>query len=380
MKGMRLARILGFEIRLDFSWFIILFLIVWSFSSAVFPRSVPDRTGTAYLIAGVVGALLFFASLLAHELAHSVVARIKGIPVEGITLFIFGGVSRTRMEADSPGDEFLIAGVGPLMSLLLAGVFYLLAAWSAAAGADLLLSVMLVYLAYLNLLLAIFNLLPGFPLDGGRLLRSIVWKITGNLHRATRIATTGGRVVGFLIVALGILEIFTGNLLGGLWLVFIGWFLSNAASSSYRQHVIHEELAGYYASEAMTAEPETVAADVSIEQLVEEHFLRGRHHAYPVTDGEHAVGIVTLTQVKQIPRQEWALRRVRDAMTPIGEDNVVRPDAAITDVLEKLSRSPARRVLVSTNGHIQGIITANDITRFLERSRLAADPRKAPSI
>ena len=236
MNGFRLGRILGFEISLDFSWFIILALVVWSFSTGVFPQESPGLTGPVYLTMGLAAALLFFASLLGHELSHSVVARAKGIKVEGITLFLFGGVARIRSEATKPGDEFLIAGVGPLASLVIAAIFLAIARFGGSVGLAGPWLVVADYLALLNFVLAVFNLLPGFPLDGGRLLRAAAWKLTGSLTRATRMATTGGRVLGYGLIGLGILEAFQGLVMQGLWLVFIGWYLRNAALASYRQH------------------------------------------------------------------------------------------------------------------------------------------------
>jgi Zn-dependent protease/CBS domain-containing protein len=373
MNGFRLGRIIGFDIRIDFSWFIILFLVLWSFTVGVFPAQVPGLSGQTYLAMGISGALLFFASLLLHELSHSVVARAKGIEVESITLFLFGGVAQTRSEARTPGDEFQIAIVGPIMSVAL-GVLFGALAWL-GTGLDWHPGVRAValYLALLNTILAVFNLLPGFPLDGGRVLRSIVWRITGDLTRATQVASTGGQWLGYALVGIGIWQAFGGNVMGGLWLVLIGWFLRNAAVSGYRQHIMHEALVDATARQTMTPVPETVPPDITLEDLTERYFMRRRFVAFPVTRDEQPLGIITLNQVKDVPRTDWPLRLARDTMTPAAESIVVDPDDSLLHVLEKLRASPVRRVLVVRSGRLEGIITANDIAQWIGRTRLLRD-------
>lgn len=369
MGDFRIGSIFGFEIRLDFSWFIIFFLILWVFTFAVFPANYPGLSVAAYIGMGVVGTLLFFASLLAHEISHSLVARAKGIPVEGITLFIFGGMSRTRMEAETPGDEFKIAVVGPLSSMLIAGLFWGVAWLSFRAGWSPAIGGVAQYLALLNLLLAVFNLLPGFPLDGGRIFRAAVWKSTGDYTRATRWSTTGGKWLAYVLIAFGLLSVFQGNL-GGLWLVLIGWFLRNAAIASYQQHLLQQVLEHVRARDAMTRDPETVEPDLTLQELVDEHFLRRRYHAFPVATDGRPLGLITLGQVKEVPREEWSRRTVAETMTPIESDGVaVSPDEPMTEVLRKMERSGSRRVLVTRDGHLEGIITTGDIAGWLQRAR-----------
>ncbi|HWV57575.1 MAG TPA: site-2 protease family protein [Longimicrobiales bacterium] len=370
MGDIRVGSVLGFEIRIDFSWFILFFLILWTFTMVVFPAMQPGMGVGIYAAMGASATLLFFASLLAHELSHSVVARRRGVEVEGITLFIFGGMARTRMEAEEAGDEFVIAGVGPLSSLIIGALFGLVWWGGTRLGWSPAITGVAQYLAYLNVLLAVFNLLPGFPLDGGRLFRSIAWKLTGDLTRATRMASTGGRWLGYLIIALGVWSLFIGNFVGGIWLVLIGWFLRNAALASYHQHVLRGMLDRVRASDAMTRNPETVHPDITIQQLMDDYFMRRRYAAYPVIeDGDHPVGMVTLQQVKAVPREEWPTRVVADVMTPSGEDLVVAVDERLSTVLEKLGATPTRRLLVSENGHLAGIITASDLSAWLDRAR-----------
>lgn len=367
MNGFRIGKVLGFEVSLDASWFIILFLVIWSFSSGVFPAQVPGLTPALYLVMGVSGALLFFVSLLAHELSHSVVARAKGIQVDGITLFLFGGMARTRTEASTPGDEFQIAIVGPLMSLAIGILLGGLAAIGARAGWHGGFVAVAQYIGILNIVLAIFNMLPGFPLDGGRVLRSAVWKFTGDMTRATRVASLGGQGIGFLLIALGILEAFRGRLMSGMWLAFIGWFLRNAALTGYRQHVLHDVLGEATARQILTPVPETVPPDITLDDLTDRYFMRRRFAAFPVTEGDVALGLITLGQVKEVPREDWPLRTARDTMTPASAGIVVGPDDPLTTVAAKLRDSPVRRVLVIRDGRLEGIITGKDVASWLGR-------------
>lgn len=373
MQGFRLGSILGFEIRIDFSWFIIFLLVLWSLSSSLFPTQFPELSPVTHLLMGIVGTLLFFASLLIHEISHSLVAKTKGIPIEGITLFIFGGMARTRMEAKTPGDEFQIAGVGPLVSILLSGLFSLFGYVSHQMGWGTAITGVAAYLAMINLLLAIFNLLPGFPLDGGRLFRATVWKITGNLTLATQMASIGGRFFGAFIVALGFLQLLRGFLVGGIWFILIGWFLMTAAVASYQEQLLRISLEGVRAQHMMTRHPETVASDLDLWELVDKFFLLRRYQAFPVMENDHPVGIVTLNQIKEIPRDQWIRYTVRDIMTPIEKGVVVRSQAKMPDVLNKMEESDTRRVLVVEDGQLEGIITASDLMRWLLRARSLKD-------
>lgn len=368
-NSFRLGSILGFEIRIDFSWFIIAFLILWSFSFAAFPTAYPELEQWVYFAMGAAATFLFFASLLGHEMAHSVVARKRGIPVEGITLFLFGGMAHMRTEAERPGDELAIAGVGPLFSLALALLFGLIWWVGNTAGWPVFLTGVAGYLGFLNLLLAVFNLLPGFPLDGGRVFRSMVWMYTGDFTRATRVASSGGRYLGLGLIALGIWSVFAGNVLGGLWFVLIGWFLRNAAAMTYEQHLVRGVLQRVHACEAMTRNPETVSPDLTLRELVDDYFLHRRHQAFPVAENDRPLGIITLRQVKGVQRDDWPRRTVRDTMTELGEDIVVAPNDSLNHVLEKLEHSEVRRVLVSRSGHLEGLITASDVSGWLDRTR-----------
>lgn len=368
----RLGSISGFEIRIDYSWFIIFFLILWMLSSGSFPATVPGLGEGVYIAMGVAGTLLFFLSLLGHELSHSVVARLKGIEVAGITLFIFGGMAHTTMEAERPGDEFLIAGVGPLSSLIIAAGFWLIYHFGLQADWPAAIVVVAGWLWQINVLLALFNLLPGFPLDGGRLFRSAVWKISGSLDTATRWATNGGKLLGYALMAFGAYSALRGDLIGGLWLVFIGWFVRNAAASSYRQHRVTSVLSAGRAADVMTPDPETVPPDLRLQDLADDYFLQRRYHGFPVVAADGSLlGVVTLDQLKTVPRMEWALRNVASIMTGVDAGIVVEPDAPLQAVIDALHRTPARRALVVDSGRLLGLVTVADVNDWLQHVRQA---------
>lgn len=370
-EGIHVGSFAGFPIDLDYSWFVILFLILGTFTGVVFPQYVPGLNQTAYLLMGAVGTILFFVSLLVHELAHAVVARWKGIEVEGITLFIFGGMARTRSEARGPGDEFQIAGVGPLASLLLAAGFYGIAVVADLRGWSSMIFGVAGHLAFLNLALAVFNLLPGFPLDGGRLLRAVVWRITGDLRKATRVATAAGKWLGWTIIAAGLyILVISGELVSGLWFIFIGWFLAQAATASYTQLLLRHILRDRIARDAMTHFPETVSPDLTLEKLVNERFMRRPYNSFPVTDDGIVVGLVTLSQVKPVPKSKWPEMSVADVMTPLVDTLIVSPDSPMTDVLERMADNETRRVVVAQEWELRGIITGGDVANWLDRAGL----------
>ena len=371
MQSFRLGSLLGFEIRVDLSWLLIFFLILWTLTVNLFPFNYPGLPESTYIIMGIAGTLLFFTSLILHELSHSLVAKTKGIPVEGITLFAFGGVSRTRMEAETPGDEFQIAGVGPLTSLLLAGIFALISYFGQQAGWNIVITGVASYLSGINILLAVFNLLPGFPLDGGRLFRSIVWKITNNLQTATRVASTGGRLLGFGLIAWGFWQLFSPvpNLFGGLWTILIGWFLNNAATNSYQDLIVRKMLEGTRVRQIMTLDPETVPSHLSLQELMEEYFYNRSYQSFPVIEDGHPIGLVTLNQVKQVPRDQWSQRHVQEIMTPTEKGITVASGEDLTKVLEKMQETHSRRLLVISNGHLEGILSATDVANWLQRQQ-----------
>jgi Zn-dependent protease/predicted transcriptional regulator len=368
----RVGRIIGIEVRVDSSWAVIALLITYSMylrASIVYP----DLSGAGAVGIAILSAVLFFGSVLVHELAHALVSEARGIRVQDVTLFLFGGATRARVEGRGPGDEFLIAAVGPLTSGILAALFGTIA----GLGGDVLsrpLAGTLGYLAWTNLLLAGFNLVPGFPLDGGRLLRSAIWKATGSFNRATRIASLAGQGVGWLLVAAGVAWLLAGDLAGGIWFAFIGWFLVQAARASYQELQLRDMLRGVEAEDVMAGNLLRIPPDLSLQDAVDDYFMRYDHSAFPVDEQGRTIGLLTLRGVRRVPREQWPSRRVRDFMVPLGDQVVVAPDARMDAVLGKLEDGEAGRVLVVQDGEVVGIITPTDLTRWLRRWR-ALDTR-----
>ena len=359
--GFSLGRWFGFEVRIDYSWFLIFFLVVWTLSVQVFPHELRGYPETVYWTMGVVAALLLFLSVLLHELSHSAVARRRGIHVEGIPLFIFGGVAQTSMEASRPVDEFLLTAAGPLASVVLAGVFYGLGVAADFVGWRGPATEIAGYLAFLNLALAIFNLVPGFPLDGGRLLRSTVWHFTGSLRKATRWATTAGRGFGYLMILAGLWFLWQGALLNGMWLAFIGWFLANAAANSWRQFVSHQILAHVPVERAL--QPRTLA------EVIDEPFLRAGVGAVPVLREGRLVGVLSVEDVAEVPPADRAATRVAAVMTAIGEVPAVPLGSHLDGVVGRLRADDGTRLLVVDGERLVGILTPHDVVGWLERAR-----------
>jgi Zn-dependent protease/predicted transcriptional regulator len=363
----RVGRIAGIEVRIDSSWAVIALLITYSMYLRI-SFLYRDLSGGGAVALAILSAVLFFGSVLVHELAHALVSQARGIRVQDITLFLFGGATRARVESRGPGDEFLIALVGPLTSLLLAALFGIVAGLGRSV-----LSAPLAgtfgYLAWVNLVLAVFNLVPGFPLDGGRLLRSAVWKATGSLGRATRVASLAGQAVGWLLVAAGVVSLLGGNLAGGIWFAFIGWFLVQAARSSYQELQLRDLLRGVEAEDVMAGPLLRIPPELSLQDAVDDYFMRYDHGAFPVDEHGRTIGLLTLRGIRRVPREQWPTRRVREHMVPLGDQVVVAPDARMDGVLGKLEDSEAGRVLVVEGGEVVGIITPSDLTRWLRRWR-----------
>jgi Zn-dependent protease/CBS domain-containing protein len=368
----RVARIAGIDVRVDSSWVVIALLITYSLYLRFSFVYKSLSTGGAIGIA-ILAAVLFFGSVLLHELAHAVVSQARGIKVQDITLFLFGGATRARVESRGPGDEFLITVVGPLTSAALAGLFWAIEVLVRGTLSRPLTG-MFGYLAWVNLLLAGFNLVPGFPLDGGRLLRSVVWRVTGSLRRATRIASYSGQLVGWLLVAGGVAFLLAGNPVSGIWFAFIGWFLVQAARASYQELQVQQMLRGVQAHDVMAGNLVRIPPDVSLQEAIDGYFMRYDHSAFPVDEQERTIGLLTLRKVRRVPRDEWPTSRVRDYMVPIGDQVVVGPDAPMDQVMAKLEDGEAGRVLVVDDGEVVGIITPSDLTRWLRRWR-AVDSR-----
>jgi Zn-dependent protease/predicted transcriptional regulator len=360
-KRFKLFRLFGFEVRIDLIWLILGFLITWSLARGLFPLQYKNLPSATYWWMGVAGAIGLFASIVFHELCHSLVAKRFGLPMRGITLFIFGGVAEMEDEPPSAKAEFLMAIAGPLSSILLGLVLY------AANSGELPAPVygVIDYLAAINLILAGFNLLPAYPLDGGRILRSILWRRKKNIRWATRIASQIGAGFGLALVFFGVFSVFLGNIIGGIWQVMIGMFLRGAAQSSYQQVLIRKALEGERVGHLMKKEPVTAPPSLSLQDLVEDYIYTYHHKMYPVVHGNTLVGCVTTRQVKDIPRGEWGRRTVGEIAIGCSPENTVGPDIDAIKALGVMSRTGNSRLMVVENGRLIGVITLKDIMGFL---------------
>ena len=363
-KPIKLFKVLGFEVKLDFSWFIIAFLIVWTLADGAFPYFYPGLTQSTYWWMGILGAIGLFISIIFHELCHSIVARKFGMPMKGITLFVFGGVAEMEDEPTSAKAEFFMSLIGPLSSIALGSlfqvVFYLskvnsFPEWAIGVSA---------YLRVINFVLAGFNLLPAFPLDGGRIFRSILWKIKGDMQWATRIAVNVGSVFGFLLSFLGVLYIFMGNFVGGMWWILIGMFLRNAAQMSYQRLVMRQFLVGEKVRHFMKSGPMTAPASISIKEFVEDYVFRHHYKMFPVLKEGVLLGSVSTREVKNIPREQWGVKKVEDLITPCSSENTVSPDTDAAKALAIMNQKGISRLMVAENGKLIGIITLKDMLRF----------------
>ncbi len=361
--GVPLGKIFGISIRLHFSWFFVFALVTWALTTQYFPIGYTDWSLPAKILAGVITSLLFFGSILAHELMHSVVAQASGIPVRAIILFIFGGVSQIAEEPKEPKIELRIALVGPLTSILLGVIF--LAIWFALRDTVEEIAAIAAWLGLVNLLLGVFNLIPGFPLDGGRVLRSILWWRSKDVLWATKWASNMGRGVGFLFIFGGIWLIFTGLWLNGLWMAFIGWFLQNAAAGSFRQLTMQQMLQGHAAREVMTRDCPTVPPEVTIEELVNEHVLPSGHLCFAVAVGSRVQGLITLQDIKAVPRELWPTKRVVEVVTPFDKMKWVSPDQDLASVFSVLTQEDLAQMPVVENGNIVGMVGRDNLLAFI---------------
>lgn len=363
----RIGKIAGIDIFIHVSWIIIFVLLTWSLATGWFAVLYPGWSTITYWVVSLIAALLLFVAVLVHELAHSLVARTRGLPVKNITLFIFGGVSNIEQEPQTPGVEFQMAFVGPLTSLVIGGIAYLL---QLALGENTSpLAAILRYLAVTNVLLGIFNLIPGFPLDGGRVLRSIVWKLSGSLRTATRVTTLVGEVIGYLFILLGIWLFFGGNLLDGIWLGFIGWFLLSAAQSANTQSMLQSMLKGVTVGEVMNPSPLTVPANISLQKLVDDYFLPRGLRSAMVTQNDQLVGLITLGDIRSVPREQWSQVPVGHVMNPVNKLHVVSPQQNLNDVLPLMAGRDVNQLPVVQDGRLVGVLSRDAIMRYLEVRR-----------
>ncbi|GGS55556.1 site-2 protease family protein [Streptomyces cinerochromogenes] len=378
-ESLSLGRIAGVRVGLHWSVLVILVLVTVTLARGEFPTAHPGHSAGQYWSLAVLTAIVFLASLLAHELAHAVVARRNGVQVDGITLWMLGGAARLHSEAATPAAELRIAAVGPLTSLLAGGVLAGVAAGLDALHTSGLVVEAVAWLSAINILLAVFNALPAAPLDGGRLLRAYLWHRTGDRLRATRGASAAGRALGWFMVVTGFAAVLFGHHLSGLWPALIGWFLISAATAEVRQAEMRGVLGGVPVSRVMTPDPVTVPDTATLADfLAEGPFGSYRHSAFPVLTADGSVaGLLTVRRVEATPAQARASTKVRDVMLPLGDIVTAAPDEPVLDLLPRLQAGPVRRAVVLDAEHLVGILTLADITRALTWPTAPAAPRGA---
>lgn len=374
--SIKLGRIKGIEIGLHYSWFIIALLIVFSLAGHFHLVNPQWSQALAWSVAAITG-LLFFASILAHELSHAAVAKSRGMPVQSITLFALGGVANMEREPSDAKSEFWMALAGPLTSIVVGLVFLGIAwgaGWRPASGTPPVpLWAGLVWLGYINIALAIFNMIPGYPLDGGRVLRSIIWGINGNLIRATRIAGGVGQFIAIAFIAFGLLSFFTGAGFGGLWLALIGWFLANAAAASRRSVEMSASLGDVRVQDIMSQDCPSVDAQMDLRTFAEDYLLRSGRRCFVVEHDGRVRGLVTINDLKRIDRERWPFVKVNDILRPLEQLRTVSPDTLLTQALELMVRDDLNQLPVMSDGHMEGIISRNQLLRFMQtRAELKA--------
>lgn len=373
-NSFKICNLAGIDVRIHWTWLFVFLLITWSMADphGILHQFHPGWGAGRRWIAGAVIALIFFASILLHEFSHSLVAKARGIPVKDITLFVFGGVSSLEREAASAREEFQIAIVGPLTSLAIGAVFAVI--WAVLRGPAPSEAAVAGYLAFINGVLAGFNMLPGFPLDGGRVFRSIMWSRNHDLLRATRTAARVGEFVAYAVIAIGLIQFLIGNVIGGIWMVLIGLFLRNASASSYAQMVVERSLAGIAARDVATSQYVGVSPEMTVQQLVDEYVLTGRGRAFPVVAGEELLGLATLTDVQRCPRSQWPVTTVYRIMTPTERLHTIPPGNDIMSVLRTMDEAEVNQVPVVEGRRIVGVVTRTDVLRFIQvRQAVAAD-------
>jgi len=367
-SNIKLGKIRGIEIGLHYSWFIIAALIVFSLAGH-FRQVNPNWSMGHIWIAALVTAALFFVTLLLHELAHSLVAQARGLKVTSITLFALGGISQIQDDATDAKTEFWIAIAGPIASLIIGFGCLAIAlglGWQRSTEPQTAVTGVLVWLGYINIVLAVFNMIPGFPLDGGRVLRAIVWAIAKNPDRSTRIAARVGQVVALLFILDGIWQFFSGAGFGGLWIAFIGWFLMDAAKASYAEVEITEKLRGISVSEVMSRDCVTVNRGMSLREFVDTYLLTTGERCFAVEDQGRLVGLVTPRDVSNIPRDRWESTTVREAMRPLQELYIVTPDTPALDALKLMARNDVNQLPVVANGTLHGMVSRSQLVGLLQ--------------
>lgn len=365
-QSFQLFQLFGFPIRLDWSWFILALLITWTLAVGFFPFQSPNLSTATYWWMGFLGAMGLFASIVLHEFAHAWVARRHGLTMSGITLFVFGGVAQMEEEPATPRAELWMAAAGPMTSLLLAGVFWGLSQLGGMAGWPSSVTLVAWYLAIINFILALFNLVPAFPLDGGRILRAILWQWRKNLSWATRITSNMGSGFGLLLMGWGILEVLSGLLLAGGWKILIGLFLRNAARGAYQQLMIREELGNEPVEHFMRVNPICIPRQLTLRQAVKEYFERYPFKLYPVVDRGQMVGQLSLEDLRRHSRSEWGTLTVNEVMTPVSQEVLVQAESEANEALKKMTRQGKSRLfVVGEEQRLVGVLSLSDLLRYI---------------
>jgi len=365
-SSIKLFKVFGIEIRLDYSWFIIFALFAYFFGFIYFPSVLPGLNKGLLALITVITVIFVFISVLIHEMSHSLVARRKGTSVEKITLFLFGGMAQIEKEPETPYSELIMAIAGPAASFVVAAIFGVI--WFFTKDIAFVREPV-GYLAIINTVLGVFNILPGYPLDGGRILRSIIWKTTGNLERATFIASTVGRVIGFMIIAVGIFFIFMGNFLNGIWLAFIGWFIQSSAQMGYRQLIFETSIKGIKVRDVMNENIVNVTKDITIQDLVDDYFMKYRFGRFPVIEDEKTqrfIGVISLHDIKGVSKEEWPEVKIGDIVKSVSESEKVDMSMEISDAIKKMGKDDLGHLVIMSGNKLRGIITKSDVMRFIK--------------
>lgn len=372
LPSIRIGRLFGIPIEINVSWFFIFLLVAVTLTTGYFPQQLEGRSVTTYAVMGLVTTVAFFGSVLVHEFAHSLVARAGGLRISRVTLFIFGGVSQMEDEPQRPGLEFVMASAGPGTSLVLAAVLYLAGEVLFAAGVAPGVIVVLDYLVVINLSVGVFNLLPGFPLDGGRILRAALWWLTGDLLKATRWATRMGQLIGIGLVSVAVIGVLLFQSFDLIWFAVMGWFISGLATTAYQQQVVKSRLADVTVASIMSMPPVLVPAETTLEDMAHSYFLGGRHTRYPVVEDGQVVGLVDLTSTQQVPRDSWSVTTVGEVTRRKLEDMVVGPDTGVDQILARLDPHQIGMVFVVETGRLAGVVTRADVIRLVQEQESAA--------
>ncbi len=365
-NSIRLGRIFGIPVGVDYSWFLILAFFTWTFAVGYYPTEFKNWTTVEYWVVGAVSALMLFVCVLLHELGHSLVALRYKLPVRNITLYIFGGISQISAEPVSAMSEFWITIAGPVVSVVLAGIFALL---SIITSGFVQVLAVFKYLAYVNLILGVFNLIPGFPLDGGGVLMSVIWGASHNRHRALLIAAGVGSFIAYLFIIYGVFQIFAGNLVNGLWIAFIGWFLISASRGQVTQERMKGLLTGHKVSEVMSHSYMIIQSDTTLQSLVDDHILGSSRRSFIVEQGEKVVGLLTLHHLKDIPKDQLSSTTVAKVMIPTSQWKQIGLDTELWEAIEEMDRDGVNQMPVMTEGHIEGMLTREDVISYLRTLR-----------